>query len=115
MHHEFDFRDPGSSLIEEIFGLRQDQCAISVLRGRHRKYVEFCGDLPPLYFDLDEDPHELVDLADDPARAEEVLTHVRRLLRLRMEHTDPRLANTGRPAGHHRRADPPATLGSPAR
>jgi arylsulfatase A-like enzyme len=106
--HEFDFRDPGSSIIEEIFGVRQDQCALAVLRTRHRKYVEFCADLPSLYFDLDQDPHELDDLAGDPERTGELLDHVRTLLRMRMEHTDPRLANTrATPTGTLHRADPP--------
>ena len=108
VHHEFDFRDPGSSIIENVFGLRQDQCAIAVLRDRHRAYVQFCGDLPPLYFDLDDDPGELVDLAGDPTRTAELLDATRALLRLRMEHTDPRLANTrATPSGTLQRADPP--------
>ncbi len=108
VHHEFDFRDPGSTVIEEIFGLRQDQCAIAVHRDRHRKYVEFCGDLPPLYFDLDDDPGELTDLAQDPTRTAEILGATRALLRMRMEHTDPRLANTrATPSGTVQRNDPP--------
>jgi arylsulfatase A-like enzyme len=108
VHHEFDFREPTSSIIEEIFGVRQDQCAISVLRTRERKLVEFCADLPPLFFDLEADPGELVDLAGDPARSTELLAHTRALLRLRMEHTDPRLANTRATAlGTVHRADPP--------
>jgi arylsulfatase A-like enzyme len=108
VHHEFDFREPTSSIIEEIFGIRQDQCAISVLRTRERKLVEFCAELPPLFFDLEQDPGELVDLAGDPARGAELLAHTRALLRLRMEHTDPRLANTRATAfGTVHRADPP--------
>ena len=108
MHFEFDFREPGSSVIEEIFGLRQDQCAIAVRRDRHRKYVQFCGDLPPLYFDLDRDPGELEDRAPDPEIAADLLECTRDLLRLRMEHTDPRLANTRATGlGTIHRADPP--------
>ncbi len=108
VHHEFDFREPGSTVIEGVFGLRQDQCAIAVLRDRHRAYVQFCGDLPSLYFDLDEDPGELVDVVDDPTRTAEVLDATRHLLRMRMEHTDPRLANTrATPSGTLHRDDPP--------
>jgi arylsulfatase A-like enzyme len=108
VHHEFDFREPTSTIIEEIFGIRQDQCAISVLRTRERKLVEFCAELPPLFFDLADDPGELVDLAGDPDRSAELLAHTRALLRLRMEHTDPRLANTRATAlGTVQRADPP--------
>ncbi len=108
VHFEFDFREPGSSVIEEIFGLRQDQCAIAVRRDRHRKYVQFCGDLPPLYFDLDRDPGELEDRSPDPEVAADLLECTRDLLRLRMEHTDPRLANTRATGlGTIHRADPP--------
>ena len=95
-------------MIEELFGLRQDQCAISVLRDRHGKYVQFAGGLPPLFFDLDEDPGELTDRATDPGRAAEVLGYAQRLLALHLEHTDPRLANhRATPAGPVHRADPP--------
>lgn len=109
---EFDFRDPGSDLIEQVYGLRQDQCAISVLRGRSTKFVQFSGGLAPLYFDLDDDPDELVDLAGDVSRAPELFEHAARLLSLRMEHTDPRLANTrATPSGTLHRADPPRPSG----
>ena len=93
VHLEFDFREPVTGIPSAVFGLRLDECAISVLRDRHGKYVQFAGHLPPLFFDLDDDPGELVDVAADPARAGEVLGYVQRLLALRMAHTDPRLAN----------------------
>jgi arylsulfatase A-like enzyme len=112
VHVEFDFREPTSQLIEQVFGLRQDQCAISVLRDRTSKYVQFCGDLPPLLFDLEQDPGELVDLAGDPDRAPQLFDLARRLLTMRLEHTDPRLANTRATAtGTVRRADPPRPSG----
>ncbi len=107
-HYEYDFRDPGSTLIEDLFGLRQDQCAISVLRDHDGKYVHFAGGQPGLFFDLAEDPGELHDLASDPAQAERVLGYARRLLDLHLEHLDPRLANTRATAfGTVHRADPP--------
>ena len=108
VHVEFDFRDPTSTLIEQLFGLRQDECAISVLRDRHGKYVQFGGGLPSLFFDLDDDPHELVDRATDPAMAPRILDYAQRLLALRMAHTDPRLANVRAfPPEPIHRADPP--------
>ncbi|MFN7151496.1 MAG: alkaline phosphatase family protein [Microthrixaceae bacterium] len=108
VHFEFDFREPTSDLIEQVFGLRQDQCALSVRRDRSSKYVQFCGGQPALYFDLAQDPGELVDLATDPARTPDVLSAAQRLLATRMEHTDPRLANTRATAsGTVHRADPP--------
>jgi arylsulfatase A-like enzyme len=108
VHTEYDFREPGSQVIESVFGLRQDQCAVSVLRDRHGKYVQFGGHLPPLFFDLDDDPGELHDRAADPGRAAQVLEYAQRLLRLRMEHTDPRLANhRATRDGPLHRSDPP--------
>ena len=108
VHTEYDFRIPTTRTIEDVYGLRQDQCAISVLRDRHGKYVQFAGDFDPLFFDLDDDPDELVDRAADPDRAPQVLDYAQRLLKLRMEHTDPRLANhRATPQGPVQRPDPP--------
>lgn len=108
VHFEYDFRDPGSDLVETVLGLRQDQCAIAVLRSRTAKYVQFTGGMPPLHFDLEQDQGELTDRSGDPSYAAQVLEHVTRLLTLRMEHTDPRLANTrATPDGSLHRADPP--------
>lgn len=108
VHIEYDFRDPTSTTIEGTFGLRMDQCAVSVLRDRHGKYVQFAGGFAPLFFDLDDDPGELHDCVDEPDRAAQVLDYAQRLLRLRMEHTDPRLANhRATTAGPVHRADPP--------
>ena len=108
VHTEYDFRMPTSTTVENLLGIRQDQCAISVIRDRTRKYVQFAGGLPPLFFDLEDDPAEMWDLASDPDRAGEMLPYVQQLLRLHMEHTDPRLANhRATPFGAVFRADPP--------
>ena len=108
VHFEYDFREPTSTLIEQAIGLRQDQCTIAVLRDERGKYVHFAGDLPALYFALDEDPGELVDRASDARCAPRVLEMAQQLLTLRMEHADPRLANTrATPDGTVFRADPP--------
>lgn len=108
VHWEYDFRDPTSDLVEQALGLRQDQSSIAVLRDERGKYVHFGGDLPALYFDLEQDPGELVDRSSDPEAAPRVLEMAQRLLTLRMEHTDPRLANTrATTAGTVFRADPP--------
>jgi arylsulfatase A-like enzyme len=88
-----------------------------VIRDRHAKFVQFGGDLPSLFFDLDDDPGELVDRAGDPSTAARQLDYARRLLRLRMSHTDPRLANRRAVSpGPVHRADPPrpAVASAPA-
>lgn len=108
VHTEYDFRMPTTTVVEDLLGIRQDQCAVAVIRDRHRKYVQFAGGLAPLFFDLDDDPGELRDLAADPDRGAEVLPYVQRLLSMRMEHTDPRLANhRATPMGPVFRPDPP--------
>lgn len=107
-HVEYDFREPNSQVIEQLFGIRQDQCAISILRDEHGKYVHFAGGQPALFYDLDEDPGELRDRAQDPDYTARVLDYARRLLDLHLEHTDPRLANTRATGfGTVHRADPP--------
>lgn len=108
VHTEYDFRMPTTTVVEDLLGLRQDQCAVAVIRDRTRKYVQFAGGLAPLYFDLEADPGELEDLVGRPDRSGEMLAYVQRLLSLRMEHTDPRLANhRATPFGPVFRADPP--------
>ena len=105
---EFDFREPNSTIIESIFGIRQDQCAISVIRDHEAKYVHFSGGLPPLFYDLRADPDELRNLAQDPALAGRILSYAQRLLSMKLEHSDPRLANTRATGfGTIHRADPP--------
>ncbi len=108
VHYEFDFREPTSDIIEQLLGIRQDQCTLSVIRDHQGKYVHFAGGFPPLFFDLSTDPGELVNRADDPSYAGTVLGYAQRLLSMKIEHADPRLANTRATAlGTVHRADPP--------
>jgi arylsulfatase A-like enzyme len=89
-HFEFDFRDPDSPLIEEVFGLTLEECALAVLRDEHGKYVQFSGfpALPSVFFDLDADPAQIRNVADDPAYAATVLGYAQRMLAWRMQHTE---------------------------
>jgi arylsulfatase A-like enzyme len=84
---EWDFRDPTGRYTKEMFGLAVDECSLAVLRDEHGKYVHFTG-LPPLFYDLDEDPDELHDRAADPAHAATVLAYAQRLLSLRMRNAE---------------------------
>jgi arylsulfatase A-like enzyme len=84
---EWDFRDPTGRATFEMFGLAVDECSLAVLRDEHGKYVHFTG-LPPVFYDLDDDPHELHNRAADPAWAATVLEYAQRLLSLRMRHAD---------------------------
>lgn len=84
-HWELDFRDPVKRRAETEFGLPSDQCALAVIRGRRYKYVHFAA-LPPVLFDLAEDPGETRNLADDPAHAAVARDYAQRLLSWRMAH-----------------------------
>jgi arylsulfatase A-like enzyme len=85
-HWEFDFRDDAAAAMGE-HDLTPDQCAMNVLRGERYKYVHFTR-LPPLLFDMVEDPHEMHDLSADPAHAPVMLACVQRMLSWRMAHDE---------------------------
>ena len=86
-HWEYDFRDIVGQRAESALGLRSEQCSFSVLRGRRYKYVHFAA-LPPLLFDLETDPGEFRNLADDPAYRPQRLECASKLLSWRMEHAE---------------------------
>jgi arylsulfatase A-like enzyme len=91
-HWEFDFRSIEKGSAERHFGLKPQQCNLAVVRGDRWKYVHFGGGLPPLLFDMDSDPGELINLADDPAFLPVRLEYAERLLAWRAEHLDQSLA-----------------------
>jgi arylsulfatase A-like enzyme len=88
---EFDFRDIARGKPERHFGLRPNECNLAVIRGERFKYVHFAG-LPPLLFDLANDPMELANLAQDPSHLSVRLAAAEKLLSLRARHLDQTLA-----------------------
>jgi len=86
-HYEFDFRDLFYSKPESALGIDMDDCALTVLHGERYKYVHFTT-LPPLLFDLQNDPGELRNLADDPGHREVMLDCAQKLLTRRMRHAE---------------------------
>ena len=88
-HWEYDFRD--SDFIGAL-GLTLETSTLNVVRSRDAKYVHF-SDLPPLLFDLRNDPGELVDLAQHERHQNQVADFARRLLSWRMRHTDKTLSH----------------------
>jgi arylsulfatase A-like enzyme len=86
-HWEFDFRNILDSTLESELGITQEQCALAVIRDERYKYVHFTA-LPPLFFDLQQDPHELHNLADDPAYTHKMLEYVQKLVSWRMNNED---------------------------
>ncbi len=92
-HWEYDFRDIERQGPETALGLTSDECTLNVVRTRRHKLVHFTA-LPPLLFDLELDPHEMVNRADDRDYAPVMLDMTRRLLSWRMAHDERVLANT---------------------
>ncbi len=91
-HWEYDFRDAGDDAAERTLGLTLDQCNLSVIRSQRYKYVHFAN-LPPLFFDLQTDPHEFHNLADDRLHAPLVLQHAQKLISWRLAHEDQTLTH----------------------
>ena len=78
---------------DSVQGLKPDQCAVNVIRGERYKYVHFTA-LPPLLFDVLEDPGEFKNLADDPGHQPALLECAQKMLSWRMNHDERVLANT---------------------
>ena len=86
-HWEIDFRDVVNGKPEKEMGLRFDACSLGVVRDRRYKYVHFTA-LPPLLYDIEADPDELVNLAGDTAYAEVVAAYAQKMLSWRMAHAE---------------------------
>ena len=90
---ELDLGDPEQpTSYQEHLGFSMNQANLAILRERRMKYVHVNGGLPPLLFDMIEDPGETQNLADDPAYASELFRLAGRMLDHRMTHADHRLS-----------------------
>jgi arylsulfatase A-like enzyme len=86
-HWEFDFRDPTDDVAERKLGLTLHQCTMNIIRDERFKYVHFTK-LPPLLFDLQNDPGEYTNLAGDPRYVSVMLEYAQKLLSWRMNHDE---------------------------
>ncbi len=93
VHWALDFRDFSLDGTNPVLGLTPDQCTLSVIRSRQRKYVHFTA-LPALFFDLETDSAELHDRSTDPAYRAEMLEYTQKMLSWRMLHDERTLTNT---------------------
>lgn len=92
VHWAYDFRDLVNRRPENALGLTSDQCTLTVIRDDHYKYVHYTA-LPALLFDLEADPEELYNLAEDPAHQGRVLEYAQKMMSWRMIHDDRTLCN----------------------
>ena len=79
--------------MEEVLGTTQHQCALNVIRDENYKYVHFTA-LPPLFFDLRDDPGEFNNRAKDPKYQALVLEYAQKLISWRMNHDERGLSET---------------------
>lgn len=86
-HWEYDFREVATKAAQDEFNLPLDACSMAVIRSKSFKYVHFAG-LPPLLFDLDNDPGETSNVVDLPAYQQIRLDMAEKLLSWRACHLD---------------------------
>lgn len=91
-HAEFDLRSPYAYDVDSPLGLGKRKCIVNIIRGERYKYVHFAG-LPPLFFDLKDDPHEFTNRFNDPDYQSKVLEYVEKMLTWRMQHDEPALTD----------------------
>ncbi|HKY14349.1 MAG TPA: alkaline phosphatase family protein [Microthrixaceae bacterium] len=90
VHWEWDFRDVLAGDLgtgDVVVPASAASATLSVIRDAHGKYVHF-ADMPPAFYDLDVDPGELTNRADDPACRDRVLSYAQRLLSWRQATDD---------------------------
>ena len=104
LHYEYDFRDIHYSKAETALGLGMDESSLCVIQDAKGKYVHFAAS-PPLFFDLEVDPDQFHNRADDPAYAARVLDYAQRALSWRLRHADRTLTHfRATPAGLEQRS-----------
>jgi arylsulfatase A-like enzyme len=87
VHFEYDLRGGWPDPRRPPFGLEVDRAAMAAIRTADWKYVHFAA-LPPVLYDLREDPGETRNLADSPAHAALLAEARSRMLDWRLRHAD---------------------------
>lgn len=94
VHLELEFSEPHfTTEWQKTTGVSLHEANLAILREERFKLVHFNGGLAPLLFDLENDPDELVNLANEPSHAATLLRLTRKLLNHRMCHSDRTLAD----------------------
>ena len=90
VHFEYDFRGSAQDL-----GVDAHECSICSQRGLRWKYVQFSHpSWPPLLYDIQTDPDEMVNLAGEVAHVATLLECATTMLRWRMRHAEHILTHT---------------------
>ena len=89
---EVDFAHPDEpTRFQRHWSLDANRCHASILREARWKYVQFAGGVPPMLFDLENDPGETLNLAEDPAHSGEISRLARKMIDRMTERRDRRL------------------------
>lgn len=92
VYFEHDFRNVRSQRVEQALGIPSDECSYAVIRDGKYKYVHFAA-LPPLLFDVVQDPHEFTNLAGRPEHLGTELHYAQKLLSWRLVNQERLLTN----------------------
>ena len=84
VYADWDFRFYWSP---KKLGIPPDKCRGWMVRDNHYKYWHFNG-MPDVLFDLNKDPHELHNVAEDPAYRDVIQAYRLKLIDWRMSHED---------------------------
>lgn len=87
VHMELDFVKMGSKVLANK-GIRSNQANLAILHDGKFKLVHFNAVFPPLLFDLENDPQEQINLADDPRHEVTLMRLTREMLSHRMRNLD---------------------------
>jgi arylsulfatase A-like enzyme len=85
VHYEYDYRNIWYSEPEAALGVGMDEAGLTVIEDEAGKYVHFTR-LPALFFDLERDPGQFVNRAEDPAATERILGLAQAMLSWRMRY-----------------------------
>jgi arylsulfatase A-like enzyme len=87
LHYEYDFRDIFYSEPQKDLGLAASDASLCVIQDDHYKYVHVAA-LPPLFFNLREDPGQLSNRASDSSLVSQVKDYAQKALSWRLRHAD---------------------------
>ncbi|MGL1920716.1 MAG: alkaline phosphatase family protein [Hyphomicrobiales bacterium] len=94
IYTELDFGEPAKATPwQQQLGLSLHDANLSIIRDDDYKLVHFNGGLPPLLFDLANDPNEMVNLANDADASAILLAMTQKLLNHRLRYANRRLSD----------------------
>jgi arylsulfatase A-like enzyme len=92
--YELEFGEPAKpTLFQTRLDIELHKANVAILRENKYKLVHFNGSLAPLLFDLETDPEETINLAEDPKCASILVDMLQKMLNHRMDNADRSLSD----------------------